>query len=174
MGVELHLPTESLSVTVSSWLGPRPKKKGDVIEAKEEGEGSYSSTYLVFFPIQLMDYVVAFLIDDTARHRVFFQLTHVLNPTISLMISSFKSSKKEGKEEALLHRGHYTASLLGSQATHTMRTVLHNLRRVPEAPLAHVQPFGFPAAYEVLRVERRVPRFDVEVAEEEVRDAALH
>ena len=174
MGVELHLPTESLSVTVSSWLGPRPEK-GDVIEAKEEEEGSYSFTYLVFFPVQLMNYVVAFLIDDTARRRVFFQLTHFLHPTISLMISSFKSSKKEEeKEEALLHRAHYTASLLGSQATHTMRTVLHNLRRVPEAPLAHIQPFGFPAAYEVLRVERRVPRFDVEVAEEEVRDAALH
>lgn len=60
------------------------------------------------------------------------------------------------------------------KTTHTMRTVLHYLRRVPEAPLAHIQPLCFPAAYEVLRVEGRVPGFDVEVAEEEVRDAALH
>lgn len=55
-----------------------------------------------------------------------------------------------------------------------MSAVLQQLRRVSEAPLAHVEPLRLSAPNQIFRVERRVPGSNVEVAEDEVRNVALH
>lgn len=47
------------------------------------------------------------------------------------------------------------------------------LFRVLEAPLAHVQSLNA-AAYELLRVERRVPGLDEQVAQHDVQHVWLH
>lgn len=57
--------------------------------------------------------------------------------------------------------------------SHTMRAVFHDLARVPEAPLADIQPFRLAAAEQVFGVEGRVPRLDGEVAEHDVGDVGL-
>lgn len=50
----------------------KQREREGKLEDEEEEEGkNLKSTYLVFFPIQLMDDVVAFLIDDAARRRFF-------------------------------------------------------------------------------------------------------
>jgi hypothetical protein len=49
-----------------------------------------------------------------------------------------------------------------------MRAVFHDLMRVLEAPLAHVEPVHSSAAHHVFGVEGRVPWLDVEVPEHDV------
>lgn len=54
-----------------------------------------------------------------------------------------------------------------------MRTKLHNLRSVLEAPLTHIQPVGLPAADQILGVEGRIPWLDVEVSQHDIGDIGL-
>lgn len=51
-----------------------------------------------------------------------------------------------------------------------MRAVLHDFRRVLEAPLAHVEPLRLAASDEILGIERWIPRLDVQVSEHHVGD----
>lgn len=49
----------------------------------------------------------------------------------------------------------------------------HQLLRVLEAPLAHVEPFRLPAD-EVFGVEGRIPRLDEQVTEDDVDHVGFH
>lgn len=55
-----------------------------------------------------------------------------------------------------------------------MSTKLHDLARIPKAPLTHVQPIRLPAADDIFWVEGGIPRFDVQVAEDDVGDIGRH
>lgn len=54
--------------------------------------------------------------------------------------------------------------------THTMRAVLHNLGRIFEAPLTHVEPICFATSHEIFGIERRIPRLDVQISQHHIGD----
>lgn len=55
-----------------------------------------------------------------------------------------------------------------------MPAKLHNLASIPKTPLADVQPIRLPPADDIFRVERGIPGFDVEIAEDDVGDVGRH
>lgn len=55
-----------------------------------------------------------------------------------------------------------------------MGAVLHNLARVLKTPLTYVQPVCLPSTEKVFGVERRVPRFNVQVSKYNVGHVWLH
>ena len=57
-----------------------------------------------------------------------------------------------------------------------MRRILHKLVRVPEAPVAHIQPLGFAPSDQVLGVERWIFGRDTQVSQHDVADVlrAMH
>ena len=108
--------------------------------------GFRGRAYFVPFTIDLMNGVAISLIDQVAWRGFILQRTHFLTHSNQPMSYS-------------MHIFPYT---------YTMRSILHNLMRVLEAPLAHIQPVCSSTTDHILGVERRVPWLDVEVSEHDV------
>lgn len=91
-------------------------------------------SYLVLLPINLVNRIAIFLVNNLSYRRIVFGRTHFLHTSLSAPRST----------------------VLEREETHTMRRILHKLMRVPKAPMAHIQPLCLAPSDQVFRVERRI------------------
>ena len=111
-------------------------------------------SYLVLLPINLVNRIAIFLVNNLSYRRIVFGRTHFLHTSLSAPRST----------------------VLEREETHTMRRILHKLMRVPKAPMAHIQPLCLAPSDQIFGIEGRIFRRDAQVSQHDVADIlrAMH